>query len=208
MCEIKIEVTGPQALLTGTGLLTGGMVGVPVKFTFDEAWEGLLKTGVFRAGGTTVACPQMEDEWVIPWEVLNKSGCTLQIGVYGSNPDGSLVIPTVWVSAGTIQPGADPEADPGMAPALPMWKQNELIAKEAMEVARSVRQDADAGAFAGPQGPQGIPGNTPVKGVDYWTQADRLQILQEVENSAVGDMEQALDYILSIQNTLTGGEGI
>lgn len=205
MNKIKIEVTGAQAVLTQSCLLTGGMVGVSVEFTFDGVWDGLMKTGVFRAGGRTVSYPYMEDETQIPWEVLNKSGCTLYIGVCGCNEDGSVVIPTVWVAAGTIQPGADPEADPGMDPALPVWKQNEDIARQAVEIAESVRADADAGVFAGPQGEQGEPGKTPVRGVDYWTAADRTQILQELETSVVGDMDNALDYILSIQNKLTGG---
>ena len=208
MISIKATVTGASIGVEEDVLLTSGMVGAEVEFSFSDEWSGLSKTAVFRAATVNRVVNNVEEKAVIPWEVLEQENYPLQIGVYGCNEDGSVVIPTVWVSAGTIQPGTDPEAHPGMAPALPMWKQNELIAKEAMEVARSVRQDADAGAFAGPQGPQGIPGNTPVKGVDYWTQADRLQILQEVENSAVGDMEQALDYILSIQNTLTGGEGI
>ncbi len=33
--------------------------------------------------------------------------------------------------------------------------------------------------LTGPQGPQGIPGTTPVRGVDYWTQADRAVIVAE-----------------------------
>ena len=206
MNEIKIEVTGAQAVLTSSCLLTGGMVGVPVGFTFDDQWDGLMKTGVFRAGGRTVSCPYMEDEVTIPWEVLTKSGCTLYIGVCGCNEDGTVVIPTVWVSAGTIQPGADPEADPGMDPALPVWKQNEDIARQAVEIAESVRADADAGVFAGPQGEQGAPGKTPVRGVDYWTNSDKTQILQELEGTAIGDIDRALDYILSIQNKLMGGK--
>lgn len=32
----------------------------------------------------------------------------------------------------------------------------------------------------GPQGEQGPPGKTPVKGVDYWTEADKQQIVQDV----------------------------
>lgn len=32
----------------------------------------------------------------------------------------------------------------------------------------------------GPQGEQGLPGKTPVKGVDYWTEADKQEIISEV----------------------------
>lgn len=33
---------------------------------------------------------------------------------------------------------------------------------------------------AGPTGPQGPAGATPVKGVDYWTETDQAQIVQDV----------------------------
>lgn len=41
---------------------------------------------------------------------------------------------------------------------------------------------------AGATGAQGPAGYTPIKGVDYWTNADKLQIINEVKNSAGGDM--------------------
>ena len=36
------------------------------------------------------------------------------------------------------------------------------------------------GSSVGPRGAQGEPGYTPVKGVDYWTQADQEQIVDDV----------------------------
>ena len=177
---LKISIAGAVASVTENTLLTAGMVGLPVSFTFDDRWDGLGKTGVFRAGGKTVSCPEMEEEMTVPWEVMEKSGCTLYIGVYGCNRDGSVVIPTLWAQVGVIQPGADPEADPGMAPNLPMWMENQAIALQAMAVAESVRQDADAGAFQGAMGP------APVRGVDYWTQADKNEIRAYVDSAILG----------------------
>ena len=182
MTQLEIKITGANGQLEEKQLLTGGMVGVPIRFSFDESWDGLRKCAVFRAGGTAVACPELEEVTTIPWEVM-KAGCTLYAGVYGHNAAGTLVIPTVWVELGTIAPGADPEADEAMDPQLPVWRENQEIAQQALAVAESVRRDADAGAF---QGPQGEMGRTPVRGVDYWTEADQAWLKGYVESAILG----------------------
>lgn len=183
MSEIEITVTGVRAEATATTVLTGGMVGLPVRFVFDESWEELRKTAVFRAGGKIISCPDIQYSTLVPWEVMEKSGCTLMIGVYGCNEDGTLAIPTLWAKAGVIEPGTDPAADPGAAPALPVWRQALDAARQAQSIAQNVRDDADAGMF---QGPKGDPGLTPVRGVDYWTEADVAQIKSYVDETILG----------------------
>ena len=44
------------------------------------------------------------------------------MGVYGADESG-VVLPTVWVSLGKIQPGADPSGDETADPSLPVWAQ-------------------------------------------------------------------------------------
>ena len=243
MKGLEITVTGAHAQLNEQVLLTGGMVGLPVTFIFDENWEGLRKTAVFRAGGKIVSCLDMEDSVCVPWEIMAQGSCNLQIGVYGENDDGTLVIPTVWVEAGTIQPGADPNGDLGSEPAVKIWDLALEGVQQVRAIAQSVRDDADRGLFRGekgekgdtgiqgPQGKQGIQGPagpqgekgetgergpqgkqgaqgprgyqgargekgdrgsegpagyTPVRGVDYWTEADRNEIKAYVEDAIVG----------------------
>lgn len=158
MNGLEITVTGAHAQLTGEALLTGGMVGLPVTFVFDENWDGLRKTAVFRAGGKTVSCLDIDDCVTAPWEIMAQSSCELQVGVYGENGDGTLVIPTVWVSAGTIQPGADPAGDLGSEPAVKIWDLALEGVRQAQAVAQSVRDDADRGLFRGEQGEKGDTG--------------------------------------------------
>ena len=50
MTEVFMEITGAQADARKTGLLTAGMVGVPVHFSFRPEWEELNLLAVFRAG--------------------------------------------------------------------------------------------------------------------------------------------------------------
>ena len=123
MTSIKAQVTGADMTVELTGLLTGGMVGVPVEFSFDAVWDGLIKTAVFRAGTVSKDVVDVKAEAVIPWEVMLQEEYMLQIGVYGCNADGSIVIPTVWADTGLILPGADPSGDPGADPSLPVWQQ-------------------------------------------------------------------------------------
>ena len=169
MTQIRIDITGASAVAAVEGILTGGMVGVPVAFFIDESWFGLIKTAVFRAGSRQVCVHNIDDSTILPWEVL-QPGCTLYIGVYGLSEDGTVAIPTVWAEVATVQPGADPEGDPAMAPTLPVWKQ-------ALDAAQSVRADADQGLFNG---------YSPVRGVDYWTEADKAEIHGYVEEAILG----------------------
>ena len=51
---IRIEVTGNIARVTERpSRITSGTVGLPIVFTFDDQWEGLNKTAVFRGSGIT-----------------------------------------------------------------------------------------------------------------------------------------------------------
>lgn len=43
-----------------------------------------------------------------------------------------------------------------------------------------VAAEVDDGGQVGPQGPQGPAGHTPVKGTDYWTAADKAEIVADV----------------------------
>ena len=170
MTNIQVTVSGAEAVAALEGQLTGGMVGVAAVFAFDESWESLEKTAIFRAGGESYCVREIEDVATVPWEVLRKSGCTLYVGVYGVSEDGTLAIPTLWAEVGIIQPGADPETTEGCDPTLPIWKQ-------AIDKADRVYNAAQAGEFDG---------YSPVRGVDYWTAADIEEIHSFVEDAILG----------------------
>lgn len=107
-------------------LLTAGMSkAVTVQFVFSPAWDGLTKTAVFTNGKTTVdvlAANWDGDTVPVPHEVLAVPGRHARVGVYGANESG-VILPTVWVSLGKVQPGADPSGDVSADPALPVWQQ-------------------------------------------------------------------------------------
>ena len=107
-------------------LLTAGMSkAVTVQFVFSPDWDGLTKTAVFSNGKTTVDV--LAEKWdgdtvPVPHEVLAVPGRHARVGVYGADESG-VVLPTVWVSLGKVQPGADPSGDASADPSLPVWAQ-------------------------------------------------------------------------------------
>ena len=107
-------------------LLTAGMSkAVTVQFVFSPEWDGLTKTAVFSNGKTTVdvlAANWDGDTVPVPHEVLAVPGRHARVGVYGADESG-VVLPTVWVSLGKVQPGADPSGDASADPSLPVWQQ-------------------------------------------------------------------------------------
>lgn len=124
MLIAKIAVTGVHATSTKLGTLTSGMVGARVQFTFDSSsWEGLSKTAVFRCMDITKDVLNIDSEVTIPHEVLVRSGSPLYAGVYGTNADGDLVIPTRWATVGIVYSGADPSGDPSAERSPDVWEQ-------------------------------------------------------------------------------------
>ena len=114
------HLASPQELLTA-----GMSKAVTVQFVFSPEWDGLTKTAVFSNGKTTVdvlAANWDGDTVPVPHEVLAVPGRHARVGVYGADESG-VVLPTVWVSLGKVQPAAEPSGDPSTDPTLPVWAQ-------------------------------------------------------------------------------------
>lgn len=138
MDGIKVEVTGNIArIVERPDKITSGTIGLPIEFAFDSQWDGLRKITVFRAGHTIKS---VENPTTVPWEVLDIPGVWLSVGVYGTNADGSVVIPTTWANVSPIHIGVNPDGDPTTDPTLPIWQTmmnyfNSLATKPASKVA-------------------------------------------------------------------------
>lgn len=122
MTSIQLTVTGVEAQANVDGILTAGMVGVPVSITCDESWDGLEKTLVCKSGDVVRAVLGVETEAVVAPEVMLPRQ-TLVLGVEGRNQEGTLVIPTLWAYCGKIREAADTGADPTAGATLPVWAQ-------------------------------------------------------------------------------------
>ena len=143
MTSIQMTLRGAVVTASLDGILTTGMAGVPVDYSFDQAWDGLAKMAVFRAGSQTVCTRDLEDHTTVPAQLLQKTGCTLEAAVYGIAPDGSIILPSCWCSLGTIQPGAEPDATDSCDPTLPVWKQAMDLATEAVRQVGDIERAID-----------------------------------------------------------------
>lgn len=121
MEPIKILVRGASAMVVAAPEITVGLVGCPVEFTFDDSWDGLTKSALYRAGSVCRMDPDIENTSTVSAEVLEQEGMILEIGVLGMNADGTIVVPTVWVGVDQIQKGVSGEAQEAAQPELPVW---------------------------------------------------------------------------------------
>ena len=166
---MQVSVTRANAMLKLWEPLTVGMSkAVPVVFSFSPEWDGISKVAVFTAGTTQIDV--LDTSWAsesvcfVPPEVLTTVGDRVNVGVYGTDADNAVVIPTVWVNLGRVQPAPDPSGDPTTDPTLPVWAQlqgqlidsAEVDANGDLIIKLHSGTELNAGYVIGPQGPAGI----------------------------------------------------
>lgn len=153
MESIKIHITGAEAIVLHAPTVTAGMVGLPVEFSFDEAWDGLTKNAVFRAGKVIRMKTGIADTCTVAPEVLQKPFYELQIGVLGLSNDGSTVIPTIWADVGHIKESTDKDAEQTVDPENPVWVQAlEKLGKVDQQIQDALQKARDSGDFQGERG--------------------------------------------------------
>ena len=152
---MELTLTGSRIRCLKPDPVATGMVGAPVRFTFDSAWDGVSgKTAVFRCGGVEKqALLSADGAAAIPHEVLTTPGLTLDVGVYGTRSNGDTwPAPTPFCSCGTVLRGAGVTDDAAQA--------TPTLVQQILNVAQSVRDDADNGDFQGAKGDKGDKGDT------------------------------------------------
>lgn len=117
----KIRVTDATAEVLWSQDIPKGLVGGKVLIEYaDDLWNDLNKTVVFR-GAVTRDVLDNGGEVIIPADVLSRSGINLYVGIYGTNAEKNMGVPTFWAKVGVIRDAADPDGDPAADPALPVW---------------------------------------------------------------------------------------
>lgn len=242
----KIDVSGVRARAIVYKPIPMGIVGGTVRFAFsDHMWDGLTKTVVFQAGDVTKDVANPGELVTIPPEITRQVRRNVLVGVYGTDSQQNLVIPTLWATIGMVRDATSPSGDTSTDESLPVWAQlqgmignldeldteakNNLVAaiNEAMtkgggggevdpaeiqrivdeylaahppapgEDGKSAYEIAVENGYLGTQaqwleslqgeqgphgdtGPQGPAGYTPVKGTDYFTAADKAELVDSV----------------------------
>jgi len=153
---IIVRANARNATYISDDLITSGSVGIPVTFNLSEDFDGLSNIAVFRGSGVSIdVALTSAGECVVPSEAVAQSGGYLQIGVYGRNAEGTIVIPTVWAGSKMILPGAVPNGVDPSEPTPDWTAQVQQMATEAYDMAEDVQERADRGEFDGEQGPMG-----------------------------------------------------
>lgn len=124
---LTFHFTGPKGEMTVPEILTAGMIGKQVKFTFSSDWDGFQKSVTFLAsdGPNPTLCQVelTEDTAAIPAQVLARPWHTLYVTVHGYSPDGKQLIPSLRTRGPRILPGENMEELPQTDPENPIWHQ-------------------------------------------------------------------------------------
>ena len=164
MTSIRLIVRGAEANAEVQGVLTSGMVGIPVTIEYDGAWEGLTKNLVCRGGlgyenfkGITKTILGVETAAKVAPEVMI-AGEVLYLGIEGYNEDGTKVIPTIWACCGAILEGAKTGDSVSEDPTLPIWAQLQAQIDQVPETIRTVIEETVANGEFGNGNGNGIQG--------------------------------------------------
>lgn len=164
---MKLSVACEDQVLSfvETPFITSGDVNEDtVVFEFSSEWEGFTKTAVFYRNESEVFHVLLKDNsCIIPHEVLANPG-VLYFGVFGNLDDR---VKTSEIITYTIRRGAVTEATKVSDPTPDIYAQLLTRYEEIMDV--KIR--ADNGEFNG---------KTPLRGVDYWTDEDKTEIVNAV----------------------------
>ena len=207
---LTFSFTGVEGSMTENEVLTSGMVGKELRLSFDESWKDLTKTLVFRAGDTTRVVLNPGTQTVIPPDVLARPFAKLYVGVYGTDGEGTVVIPTIMAEGPMIRYGADPVEDE-TARELPVWKdlQNQIgdlsgLETEAKDQLVSAINELhrEKDTYAGDT--EQIKKNLEAVTAFVGTGSELLTAAKETLVAAVNELDAAVTELDVQQNALTG----
>lgn len=159
---IKAKVTDQTLEFTLKPMVASGGVNEDViEFEFDELWDGFDVVAVFYRSKREVFHQKIVDNrCIIPSEVLRAQG-VFYVGVMGvkDNVTRTTNVLRYELEHGAITVGVEP---PEPTPSI--YESILESVKSAEQLAKSVRDDADAGRFNGAPGPMGEPGMKGDKG--------------------------------------------
>lgn len=123
-------------------------------FTFSPDWEGLSKWAHFQKGSVVYDVALVDDR-IDRSQHLNLDRGTWEVYLHGSRDDIRITTTTVRLRVLDY-----PKGTGGPLPEVPVSAAEQIDARayEAMEIARALREDADAGRFDGEKGEKGDPG--------------------------------------------------
>ena len=120
----KIGIHGAKATVLESNDITRGLTGAKVQLIYDDdLWSGLRKEITFK--GVSPVTPIITDETLVelPQQVTLAKNMPVSIGVTGINAKGTIQIPTVWATIGTVKDSGYGDYPLPAAPLKPEWAQ-------------------------------------------------------------------------------------
>lgn len=120
----NIDVSGVRARAIVYKPIPMGIIGGTVRFEYsDPIWDGLNKSVVFQAGDITKDVVNPGELVTIPPEITRQVRRNVLVGVYGTDSQQNLVIPTLWATIGMVREATSPSGDTSTDESLPVWAQ-------------------------------------------------------------------------------------
>lgn len=197
---MKYVVDGVHVTCSEDESIVSGSVNVyTTEFTFDDSWDEYIKIAVFKRGGEKRSQVLEDGKCTIPWEVLESDLIgDLRVGVRGVTESKNR--PTLWATPKVVYPGAT-HSDKSKEPTPNI--QQQLIRMLKVDV-----EEIEGGhrvTFNDTEGEKtfdvmdGEDGDTPQKGVDYYTEADKAEMVEAVldELPDEGDLQNEINLLKS-----------
>ena len=184
-------------------LYSGNVNTYTFSFNMDDTWNDFIAFGIFIKKERACNIKIENGQLTVPQQMLLEPG-EISFGLYGTNGDDERISTNLITF--TVNQGAYKSADAPKVYTLDVWEQ--LLIKLVPEIINGNWHIYDIKSETYVD--TGVPaeGVTPKKGIDYFTDADKSELVDDVTEKAVGDIETALDSIIAIQNGLIGGDSI
>lgn len=163
---IKCTVEHQTLRVTQNPEIASGTKGY-VKCVFDfltDDWEGTVKTAYFRGTRRKIygKILDAENSCIVPQQAVQDPGI-VDFAVIGEKENYRITtIRQKFYNAETVYGG-----DPTQPPDPDQYDQIIALFENTLQIAQSVRDDADAGKFTGPPGPEGPQGPRGDSGITF-----------------------------------------
>lgn len=157
----RIKVIGVRAVAVTCREIPRGIIGATISIEYGDAmWDALSKTVVFSGSGMTKDILDAGETVTVPVEVVSRASSYLRVGVYGTDAENNIAIPTIWADLGKIQDAANPSGDESTDPSLPVWVQLQ-------EQINDLKENGTGGGGGGGYTPITINGEGPDKNGNF-----------------------------------------
>lgn len=185
---------------------TGNAQSYTITFDFDAEWDGLLKFATFTDGGGQTYVVGIEENAVsVPAEILEKAG-DCSVGVWATNAEESIRRISTNLIDFRVEQGAYSAGLAAVEKTPDVWEV--LFGNSVPKIIDGYWHIFDISKNDYVTTGIRAVGEKPKKLVDYYTEADKAELISDIEERIIGDIDAALNSILDIQNNLIGGGGV